>query len=71
MVTPGSVPGGLPGQLGRNKRIFLPGSVDRIDTVFIKDTIPYYDSLRSKDTLIQATDTIFSDSARNRNTTGY
>ncbi len=53
------------------KKIFRPGSADRVDTVFVKDTIPYYDSLRSKDTLIQATDTIFNDSARNRNTTGY
>lgn len=53
------------------KRIFRPGSADRVDTVFIKDTLPYYDSLRNKDTLIQATDTLFSDSARNRNTTGY
>lgn len=56
---------------GGTKRIFLPGSADRVDTVLVRDTIPYYDSLRSRDTLIQATDTIFSDSARNRNTTGY
>ncbi len=53
------------------KKIFLPASADRIDTVFVRDTIPYYDSLRNKDTLIQATDTVFSDTSRNRNTTGY
>src|SRR5690606_22584860 len=53
------------------KKILRPGNADRVDTVYVRDTIPYYDSLAGNDTLIQATDTIFSGSSRNRNTTGY
>ncbi len=71
VVTPGSIPGGILANWVGTKRIVRPGSADRVDTVYVKDTIPYYDSLLRNDTLIQATDTIFSDSARNRNNTGY
>lgn len=53
------------------KRIMHPGSADRIDTFYVRDTVAYDDSTRSNDTLIQATDTIFSNNARNRDTTGY
>ncbi|MCH5598337.1 hypothetical protein [Niabella ginsengisoli] len=52
------------------KNIFL-GKENLVDTIYIRDTTPYYDSLRNNDSLIQATDTIFSDSARNRTNTGY
>ncbi len=53
------------------RRLVQPGSGNRVDTVYIHDTIAVPDSLFNRDTLIQATDTIFRDSFRNRSTTGY
>lgn len=52
-------------------RLVQPGSGNRVDTIYIRDTVVVPDSLFNRDTLIQATDTIFNDSSRNRNTTGY
>lgn len=52
------------------KRILQPKSANA-DTVYIRDTIVVPDSLFNRDTLIQATDTIFNDSIRNRSNTGY
>lgn len=52
------------------KNIILHEKENR-DTVYIKDTLPVMDSLFNQDTLIQATDTIYRDSTRNQNTTGY
>ncbi|MGC4235852.1 MAG: protein phosphatase 2C domain-containing protein [Niabella sp.] len=49
----------------------LPGSANHADTVYIRDTIVVPDSLFQRDTLIQATDTIFSDTTRNRSNMGY
>ncbi|HOZ85188.1 MAG TPA: protein phosphatase 2C domain-containing protein [Niabella sp.] len=42
-----------------------------IDTIYVRDTIIINDSLTFKDSLIQATDTIFKDSVRRYNSTGY
>ncbi|GAB3418066.1 PP2C family protein-serine/threonine phosphatase [Niabella aquatica] len=52
------------------KKIFLPKNAN-VDTVYIRDTIVVPDSLFNRDTLIQATDTIFNDSTRNRSNAGY
>lgn len=53
------------------KSLVHPGSANSRDTLYLRDTIVVPDSLYRKDTLVQATDTIFNDSARNRSNTGY
>ncbi|MFT4094213.1 MAG: protein phosphatase 2C domain-containing protein [Niabella sp.] len=53
------------------KRILSPGKVNPVDTIYVRDSTPLMDTVPLNDTLMQATDTIFRDSSRNHNTTGY
>ncbi|GAB3013437.1 hypothetical protein GCM10027051_15800 [Niabella terrae] len=55
------------------KKILHPESEDvRIDTIYLRDSIPAGDTVAlNDDTLIQATDTIFSDSTRQYDATGF